>query len=608
MWISRIRATGGFLSGLDLELQPGLNVIVGPRGSGKTTLLELVRHALSLAETASPKERQISMRHALGAGEVTLDVEFSDESRRLIVDAAGGGRVPGLTGTRAVMLGQNELESIADNARRRLALVDLRAGLERFDESASLEELGVLSVHRLRSVERVQEIRDLLRTRQSLSADKARLAAREAELLSEASSDLASKRSKLAEVEADLLQSQQVQSATAGLLIDAASVYGIANQVAVLAARFGLSAPVTLQPAVERGRERLVDLGLQADRVARALTADAQRHQQEAAERELQLRAHAEPLRSELEAAEAGLGSTTAELRNIDAQLARLVELDQELAHLETEVAKIDQRRDTIHRELEQQWELRFATRERVAREISEALGHRVQISVSHLSDSDAFEKAMAESLQGSGLKYGALSEALARDLLPFVLLRYVEGENVKGLAHAANIPEQRADRVIQALKTEHGVMALASAHLSDSVDFKLQDGAVLKSVADLSTGQKCAATLPIVLTDNTRLVILDQPEDHLDNQFLVGTVIESLIRRTEAGAQTVVATHNPNIPVLGSASLVAYLKSDGSHGAVIDSGPFDLPSVVETITNLMEGGRDAFDARVAFYRSHDLP
>ena len=214
----------------------------------------------------------------------------------------------------------------------------------------------------------------------------------------------------------------------------------------------------------------------------------------------------------------------------------------------------------------------------------------------------------MAESLQGSGLKYGALSEALARDLLPFVLLRYVEGENVKGLAHAANIPEQRADRVIQALKTEHGVMALASAHLSDSVDFKLQDGAVLKSVADLSTGQKCAATLPIVLTDNTRLVILDQPEDHLDNQFLVGTVIESLIRRTEAGAQTVVATHNPNIPVLGSASLVAYLKSDGSHGAVIDSGPFDLPSVVETITNLMEGGRDAFDARVAFYRSHDLP
>jgi len=40
--IRRIKVTGGFLDGIDLNFAPGLNCVIGERGTGKTTLLEFI--------------------------------------------------------------------------------------------------------------------------------------------------------------------------------------------------------------------------------------------------------------------------------------------------------------------------------------------------------------------------------------------------------------------------------------------------------------------------------------------------------------------------------------------------------------------------------------
>lgn len=148
---------------------------------------------------------------------------------------------------------------------------------------------------------------------------------------------------------------------------------------------------------------------------------------------------------------------------------------------------------------------------------------------------------------------------------------------------------------------------SLAEATLDDRVDFRLIDGAVQKSVEDLSTGQKCAVTLPIVLTEGSRILILDQPEDHLDNAYLVKNIITSLTMREQRNAQTIVATHNANIPVLGSAELVLSLESDGTRGFIANLGSFEEQPIVETITGLMEGGREAFLRRADFYAEHEV-
>jgi hypothetical protein len=85
-------------------------------------------------------------------------------------------------------------------------------------------------------------------------------------------------------------------------------------------------------------------------------------------------------------------------------------------------------------------------------------------------------------------------------------------------------------------------------------------------------------------------MLIVDQPEDHIDNAFIAETLIKVILSRGDQG-QIIFSTHNPNIPVLGDADLVRYLGSDGRRGFRLSSGPLDEISVVNAISTVMEGG-----------------
>src|SRR5262249_39656060 len=112
--------------------------------------------------------------------------------------------------------------------------------------------------------------------------------------------------------------------------------------------------------------------------------------------------------------------------------------------------------------------------------------------------------------------------------------------------------------------------------------------------------GQRCTAILPIILNHTERMIVLDQPEDHLDNAFVVGTLVKAITAR--GGAQTIIATHNPNIPVLGDAAQVVHMDSDGTICFVRAAGELTSPQIVDAITTIMEGGREAFARRAEFY------
>ena len=98
--------------------------------------------------------------------------------------------------------------------------------------------------------------------------------------------------------------------------------------------------------------------------------------------------------------------------------------------------------------------------------------------------------------------------------------------------------------------------------------------------------------------------MVIDQPEDHLDNAIITSTVIKALRERKGSG-QVILSTHNANIPVLGEADLVVELTSDGRNGFIQLCAPLEHPKAVEAISNVMEGGRDAFSRRADFYRKN---
>ncbi len=106
-------------------------------------------------------------------------------------------------------------------------------------------------------------------------------------------------------------------------------------------------------------------------------------------------------------------------------------------------------------------------------------------------------------------------------------------------------------------------------------------------------------AILPILLMESEKPLLIDQPEDNLDNRYVSAKVV-STIAAVKQHRQMIFVTHNPNIPVLGDADRVFVLESDGTSARKANEGSVD--HCKDHIVTLLEGGRDAFKRRRARY------
>jgi predicted ATPase len=120
--------------------------------------------------------------------------------------------------------------------------------------------------------------------------------------------------------------------------------------------------------------------------------------------------------------------------------------------------------------------------------------------------------------------------------------------------------------------------------------------------LAHHSLGQRASALILFVLGQRENdVIIIDQPEDDLDNQTIYEDVIK-LVRELKPGVQFIFATHNPNIPVLGDAEEIhACLFKDGKIN--VQSGGLDDPAQQKNIVGIMEGGKEAFERRKEIYQ-----
>lgn len=133
-----------------------------------------------------------------------------------------------------------------------------------------------------------------------------------------------------------------------------------------------------------------------------------------------------------------------------------------------------------------------------------------------------------------------------------------------------------------------------------DSLDVQYSptgDGSNFRSIREGSPGQKTAALLAFLLSYGDEPLVLDQPEDDLDNHFIHELIVRQ-IREVKRRRQILVVTHNPNIVVNGDAELVIALDARGGATQMECAGSLQKRHVRETICTVMEGGRDAFEER----------
>jgi len=122
------------------------------------------------------------------------------------------------------------------------------------------------------------------------------------------------------------------------------------------------------------------------------------------------------------------------------------------------------------------------------------------------------------------------------------------------------------------------------------------------RDFSKLSMGQQQSILLTLLLYSKRNCpLIIDQPEDNLDSEFIYKTLVKNL-KRIKEHRQVIIVTHNANIAVLGDSELIIPLKSTNEKTSIIDRGSIDNNKTNKTACGILEGGETAFKKRQSIY------
>ena len=609
--VLRLAVTGGFLTGVTLDFADGLNCLIGGRGAGKTTALEFLRFGLGLMPDpkmggARQKALQSLVKANLGSGRLTIGLRTktnmcytagraANETVQVLNEA--GTAVP-VSLDRDQIFGadvfsQNEIEEIASSPAAQLELIDR---FQEQDASAIGRELEQLqrrldqSTNDLRRIE--DEIDDLRGKASELPALQEKLKG-----FTEVSGPDAARINA-----AHLAKSLRAREEKVPGAISAA-LNRVVREIRSTQVAFGTTVESQIDHEVRRGANGDLFARLLSDIEAfsREMDAATTALRASAATAEASVGSLSSELAARHALQEAEYRSTIAASQEQDGRAAERSTLQQSLAAAQvaaTELRATEKQREEIlsarHELIRKTSELRdrrFALRKRTADRLTSRFPS-IRVSVLQAAELARYRDLVADALRGSGVKQGIVAEKLSQTFLPGELASVVAAGDYSIVAQRAGFDPERARKIVDALRSSGTYYVIETVDLDDRPCIELLDGGTFKESTQLSTGQRCTTILPILLTQSERPLLVDQPEDNLDNAFVYDTIVTAL-QAVKGSRQVILVTHNPNILVLGDAERVFVFASDGRHGSLRQVGTVD--ECKDDIERILEGGRDAF-------------
>src|SRR6201997_533113 len=622
MWcVEKIEITGGFLPGLSIQLPQGLTCIIGPRGSGKSTLAEALRFAVCGLSAAPKHCIDLVQANLAGGALVTITALAEDVGRYTIkrglkqqpvLLAPGGRTIDSVDIDRGTFLpldaySSPEIEAIADEVlgqKRRALLDDLRSDQMRTIHLSLAESARALDANAdlIRTTQR--SIQDLTEQAEELGDVRARLNAlplsdhestaefvrvsRQQQLNQRETGKLDAFDRELGSLDQGLEQMKkktqivfkarlaEEHSANADILrqyddLLAATLDSIEEQFSTISTQIREA-----QKTIRKARDSITKAHSDhASELAR-LTALNQ-----AASEQARTRATLEQQLSKLQSAEERRSELNIELKTL-------------LDRRKSLKAKHILMRDQIS-----------GIREEVASELQREAGKRVRIRIMRNADHLAYQQMLVKGLRGARVRTHEEIIATLMQLRPEQLAQLIQSDDVESLEELTAFGRERSRKILDAFRESVDPLTLEVIAIEDRVGIELNVSSAgkanFKDASDLSRGQKCTALLPILLARRDSPLIIDQPEDNLDNHFIFETVVNA-VQRLKKRRQLIFITHNANIPVLAEADLVLVMNSDGRIGAVERSGTVD--ECREQIIELLEGGRRAFELRSKRYEA----
>ncbi len=652
--IERIRVAGtDFFEGIEVFFNPCLTTLIGGRGTGKSTVIEYLRHTLDRARMddlragdagagrsrtesvlAAKKERDFGQTRGtlLPEYELTADVVVAERRYRVrrSVDGLEVTQDWDQPNAQAAPIEVRSLLAPRILSQRQIARIARDPASQRRELDALVDSIHLREIEdRRRSFG--ESLAQLQGTRRRLLEQRAKLPSIQTELQTVRDQiefledgDRKETLGRFAAFERERGWLEDLQShmgAIASKLAEEADAVGEDD--------FGPGPPPDSTPTAVWLRSVADRLATAHKSLAAALQAQVTSLQTLASdireEQSQEWEAHYHKARTEYEALRQDMAERRVDFAQHAKLLQRRAQLEREIATLEKSGQDLDENARKLREmrlQLVETHEARLAARRQQAQSLEE-MDADVRLEVRSFRDRDDFESRRDEWFGGARLyerdwtvlcdhvfdsngevpdRIAALTEAIRADLVATAavggalepsdsqVMALVGQPLTRNYLNALARPERiRLDEMERFLPED-----LVEARV------RTADGS-FKTIETGSVGEKSTAILSLLLSAGDQPIIVDQPEDDLDNQYVYNVVV-NLLRRRKFSRQVIIATHNANIPVNGDAEAIVALGTEGRSGVVLGAGSIDRPEVKELVSRIMEGSAEAFRLRSERY------
>jgi ABC-type uncharacterized transport system ATPase subunit len=612
--IECLSVTGGFLDGVSIELADGLNCFIGARGTGKTTALEFLRYGLDrMPDPKIDKDRKHDIEKLveenLARGSLEISIRTEADLRYTVRRSCGvdptvtneigesvsipldDGRLFAID-----VYSQNQIEDMARNPAAQLALID------RFSDDRLLEVETALESLRTKLKDLAGQLRKLDDeiTAQAGLASEASVFRERLKALAPPAGPDADRTDGAHAAQAIRIREKQVPPAVLSrfdrLDADLRAFKTDHASPPTLAALGGENADVmqSIQTVADAVSDAVHVAATQIESAIQLGRTTVESQARDLAQRHAIQEEAYQAILAELNEAE----GRASERRSTEEKLASAETAENEERILRAKRGELLSLRGDLLKHCSELRDVRYELRDTVAKYLTSTFS-RLRVQIIQDGSTDAFQADISERLKNERVQRGVQSKRIAESLTPKQLAALVSRGASKEFASAIHCDEDAARRMLEAFGSNGGMYDIETIELEDRPRIELLDGERYKEATSLSTGQRCTTILPILLLQSARPLLVDQPEDNLDNAFVYDTIVKAL--RDAAGTRQVIfVTHNPNIPVLGNADRVFVFDSDGARGWMRATGTVD--ECKEEIESILEGGRKAFLERKERY------
>ncbi len=598
-YIESVEFEGGIFSGQHLKLSPGLNTLIGIRGSGKSSIIELIRFALGIEfsdKTLDKTYKDSLVKYALGSGgKVTVHAvdRYGQhyEIRRISTERyptvyLDGKSQPGVSVRETVLykplyFGQKDLSSTGEGFEK--DLIEKLLGSQLNGIRTKIEQKKGEVLDQLALLEKLSNVQDQIADFSNQKRD--------------------------AEFNLEIYKKYGLEQKLEKQLSFANDEYAMNSRIALVDSLLTNVSDLIIQneneinnfaPYASTYNQDILDdfnamyasvLSIFSDVKAQenSLTLSVQKLK----EKRNELKERKNSLVEEFAAIERTLAEQLKEEKNISPESFRKLKQKASRATLMLkELEKADKKKVEVELNLERLlvelnslWHEEFTLIQKELEHINES-DSSLKVSIEFKADKEAFLEYMKSVFKGSKIRESSFK--LLVDDYPDFISMYQEIDKVMG--YVSQGPQFR-------ILFESNLKAILTYQVPNKVSIMYRD----KILQQHSLGQRASALILFVLSQRDNdVIIIDQPEDDLDNQTIYNDVIKLLVT-LKSNIQFILATHNPNIPVLGDSEQVMAC-SLSKDMVSIETGGIDVPIVQNTIVDIMEGGDEAFRRRKEIY------